>query len=391
MDHAALMSLSVQQLDTFDLCKDWPATRALLLAADPDPVRRFTITEAMAAGCILDEVRPLLFLAARVAQHDLAVRARLTGFLNDCVIRSLSDFEASWPDDDRPRRMVEATRPLVAGGVSGSEWLACVDEGLRAWAAVGAEGGFDFDGAWALVGSCNWRDVKPDALHGWLDWARWAVPVLDMHLRTEECGTGSWKNSPWTVARLRVWLAPEAPEPLSLPDKPEPAPNAKTGPAHIERSGSCELYWHGIAVWPDGLRVIEGLRWDADDATLPDGVEVIEHLTIADGRSVVLPLGVRHIKKIVLCFGARLTLPAGVRTLGEVYLWEGALLEIPASLHSIDLIDLDDVDLELPLTVRHVGELRFYDSGDPEDAEQNALIRGEQCFTKSQKDLHFGR
>ena len=83
-------------------------------------------------------------------------------FAADCAERVLGLFEAKFPDDDRPRKAIEAARACIAdptpenraaagaaAGAAGAAWDAAYDAGA-AWAAAGAAA---WDAARAAAGA----------------------------------------------------------------------------------------------------------------------------------------------------------------------------------------------------------------------------------------------
>ena len=90
-------------------------------------------------------------------EHDKEVRL----FAADCAEAVLHVFESERPDDDRPRKAIEAARAYANGEISEGELAAASD------AARDAR-----DAAWAAAGDAAW-DVRVDRDAAWD--AAWAV------------------------------------------------------------------------------------------------------------------------------------------------------------------------------------------------------------------------
>jgi hypothetical protein len=82
-------------------------------------------------------------------------------FAADCAEMVLPIYEKEYPDDDRPRKAIQAARDYANELISVEQLAAARDAAVAAWAAAGAAR----DAAWAAA-----RDAARDAA-----WAAWAA------------------------------------------------------------------------------------------------------------------------------------------------------------------------------------------------------------------------
>lgn len=175
--------------------------------------KRMNAADARAYGATYEDI---IWIAAAVAMDDDTIARRLTEFVNDCAKRVLHLWEQQVPDDDRPRRSIQAADDWLDGIVSEPAWKDAAGAAWAAWDvardawAVGAAGaaGAAWDVARAARDARDARAARDAwaarsaraAQDAWVAWVAWAA----------------FKK--WQFDRLVYWLTEAEPVRLSMPE-----------------------------------------------------------------------------------------------------------------------------------------------------------------------------
>ena len=154
--------------------------------ADDEPLMFSTILSSNG----LDDA--LWCLRSICPQHDREVRL----FAADCAERVLHLFESKHPDDDRPRKAIEAARAFANGEI---------DDAARD-AARAAAGDAAGDAAWAAARDAAWAAAR--------DAARAAARAAAGAAARDAAGDAAWAAArdaawaaAWAAARDAAWAA----------------------------------------------------------------------------------------------------------------------------------------------------------------------------------------
>lgn len=400
------LSLSIAQLDSLDLCEYYQEDiRSVLLEATAGSTKkRLTMRDALSSLENIQSVRQLLVPVARIAQTDVVVRERLTGFINDCAIKALPNFEEYCPSDDRPRRAIAATCEFLSGDLSESDWSEVFRDGLAAWAGWFAPKGFYASAEWAALDHSSWHYPRVRG-SAWATWAEWAALNLLAYLgrgyrqreKPDDLDEDNAADHEWAVDRLARWLEKIPPRPLPMPDPP----NASEGKV---RSNECnakfveEYYmeWPTIASFPNGLQKIGKLQLARNASIeIPDGVTSIGEIQVADHPVLTLPNSLRNVGAIDASYDGYVELPEGVETVDSISLYLDSVVLLPQSIRCVGSIDtevethIDDVGVD--------DEEEFWESVDHQ--EENGVVDyptydsyvsyNGRCFIKKRQNLTF--
>lgn len=109
-------------------------------------------------------------------------------FAADCAEKVLPIFEKAHPNDDRPRKAIEAARAFARGEIdAAAAWAAAAATREAAWAATG-------DAARAAAGAAT-RDAAWDAARA----AAWAATAAAW------AAAAAAREAAWAVSRADVW------------------------------------------------------------------------------------------------------------------------------------------------------------------------------------------
>lgn len=190
-------TLSLAQVRKFS-----PCTAAFERVSALLPARgKISAAKARELGCTYGDI---IWIASAVAMDDEALARRLTHYLNDNAKAVLHIWERRFPDDDRPRKAIEACDGFLAGEVSEEDWKIAARDAWYAWYAWAARAAWYARAAWAA------RDAR-DAWAAWDARAAWAAWDARDAFHA------------WQFDRLIYWLSEADPVPLPMPAKGVPA------------------------------------------------------------------------------------------------------------------------------------------------------------------------
>jgi hypothetical protein len=175
-----------------DIAKYRPCKERLAAVRKLNLRGKITAKQAVKAGVSFDD---LVWAASAISLNDLDVKLRLTGWMADVAAHVLYIFENQRPNDDRPRKAIEATHQFIRGNISEKKWAA---EAAGAWAtsAAGAAWAAEAAGATEAAGAA---------------WAAWATEATGVAWATEATGV-AWATSAagaaWAASAAKVaWAA----------------------------------------------------------------------------------------------------------------------------------------------------------------------------------------
>lgn len=396
-------SVSLEDLDELDLCAlyggsgpiwfDQPVVRERLREATANSEKEtFTLMDALTSGALeIDDkiipVRQTLTPIARLAQADVEILHRLTGFVNDCAIEALPFFENAQPADNRPRDAILTTQDLLAGKIGHDGWSKIVRDGLSAWAGWFAPQALYASAEWAGWERRSWLPLSERFgetgesfrdFANWQDWAEWAsLNVLiflgrDYHQRENLNGLDNMNDgfNRWATHRLAEWLEPDAPAPLALP-LPQSIENSTSNPA------KCSARY---------VKEFEELEWPMLTA-FPEGLEEIGRISLGRNAVLSVPEGVTRLGEIQLNDHPTLELPSSLRAIGSIKAYNDCKIHIPEGVKKIGTIDIERAcKVFLPSSIEFIGSIAvgaesyLQDCGLPEDCE-NEEAYWEQILT----------
>lgn len=400
------LSLSIDNLDRFDLCDYYKteARPALLDAAGGSTKKRFTMRDALSSLQDPQNVRQLLVPIARVAQKEIAVRERLTGFINDCATKALPSFEDFCPSDARPRRAIAATWEFLSGDMDETAWSQTCKDGLAAWAGWFAPKGFYANAEWAAVNFSSWHYPKVRGT-SWAIWAEWAALNLLAYLGNgyrkrstpDEIDGNNTADHKWAIEQLARWLETNPPDPLPLPGLPFAATminsQAECKASFVEEYS---MQWPFIAAFPNGLKEVRQINLGRNGGIkIPEGVTTIAEINVSDHPTLTLPRSLRKVGIINASYDGYVELPEGVETVDSISLYLDSVVHLPDS-----ICHVGSINTEVESHVEAVGvedEEEFWEG--VEMQEQNGVkdhpfydsfvsYKG-RCFIKKRHNLCF--
>jgi len=197
--------LTIKQINAFKPCSEnGRRVRKLLRAYNPDKDAIYTAADAKAAGCTLNEVIWIVSVAAR---KDPALGRKIRLWSADCAARVLHIYEKDYPNDNRPRNAIQATRDFANGLIDAADARAHAARAhaARADAARAAAAARDAaaavwaaDAVWAAAAAVWAADAVWAAAHA-AD-AAWAAAAA----RDAE--------EEWQFDRICQWLSNNEPE-----------------------------------------------------------------------------------------------------------------------------------------------------------------------------------
>jgi hypothetical protein len=143
------MTTTLNKIKAHSPCADGWAKLLLFLnktEADDEPLSIATIIQS-------NGIRDAVWALCAVEGKDKEIRL----FAADCAESVLHIYEKQYPNDDRPRKAIQAARDY-ANGVIGTHELAAArdDAWAAAWAAARAA-------AWDAARAAAWDDARDDA------------------------------------------------------------------------------------------------------------------------------------------------------------------------------------------------------------------------------------
>lgn len=157
-------AITIEEVRKLNPCED-AMTR---LEATMPKRRKLTAALARQHGATLDD---LIWVATSLASRNKDVERRLRMWMADCAARVLPIFEANRPEDDRPRKAVEAARLYANGKIKScgqtALWIEATDAAwdtrVAAMAAPAAE--WSAEKEWQLDRFIRWfSDDEPTPL-----------------------------------------------------------------------------------------------------------------------------------------------------------------------------------------------------------------------------------
>ena len=177
------MTTTLNKIKAHSPCEDGWAKLLLSLnktQADDDPLYIATIIES-------NDIKDAVWALRAVEGKDKEIRL----FAADCAESVLHIYEKQYPNDDRPRKAIQAARDY-ANGVIGKDELAAERDAARD-AARDAERDAERDAAWAAARAAAWaaeraaaRDAAGGAAGGAASAAAWAAAGAAMDAKWKE-------------------------------------------------------------------------------------------------------------------------------------------------------------------------------------------------------------
>jgi hypothetical protein len=237
---------SLAEIEKLKPCSEaWNEVKALKLGKG-----KLTAKDAVKAGVSRDD---LVWVASAIAtgkdKTSLDMKFRLTGWMTDVAAHVLHIFENEYPNDDGPRKAIEASQQFIRGNITEQEWAvraaraaraALAAEAARAaWAALAAEAARAAwaadaaDAAWAAraadaalaaeaaraADAALAAEAAEAARAAWAAWAARAAWAAD----AAEAAWAAWAaeaaEQQWQLDRLVYWLSEDRPKFLPLPGK----------------------------------------------------------------------------------------------------------------------------------------------------------------------------
>jgi len=145
-------------------------------------------------------VRSARLLRKVAAWDDRSARL----FAADCAERVLPIFEGEYPDDDRPRKAIEAARAFANGNITESELAAAGDAAEdAAWAAGDAAEDAAGDAARDAAGDAAWDAARDAAGAAGAAWAARAAAGAAEDAARDAAWDAAWDaEHEWQVQRL---------------------------------------------------------------------------------------------------------------------------------------------------------------------------------------------
>ena len=204
--------LTIKQINAFKPCSEnGRRVRKLLRAYNPDKDAIYTAADAKAAGCTLNEVIWIVSVAAR---KDPALGRKIRLWSADCAARVLHIYEKDYPNDNRPRNAIQATRDFANGLIDAADARAHAARADAVWAAAARDAAaavWAADAVWAAAAAV-WAAaaalIAADAAHA-AD-AVWAAA----HAADAAWAAAAARDAEeeWQFDRICQWLSNNEPE-----------------------------------------------------------------------------------------------------------------------------------------------------------------------------------